>query len=337
VEQRLAKIPFVRDVDTYVEQAVPKTVYGVDRTKAALRGVDAARVAETLGFALSGVDAGVLHADSERNPVPIRVELARADRSSEDDLVGLSARNAEGAEVPLGELVQRANTTEGRTQYRKDLRDVQFVLVDAVLALKSDLAERPLALGYEVELAGEGEWQITVDVFRDLGLAFAAALAGIYVLLVAQTGSFAISGLIMLAIPLTLIGIFPGFWLLNWIGAGKVGGFENPIFFTATGMIGMIALAGIVVRNAIILVDFVQKNRATGRAVIESCVEAGAVRLRPILLTAGAAVMGAWVIVFDPIFSGLAWSFVFGVAASTAFTLLVVPIAYALTQGGFRR
>jgi multidrug efflux pump subunit AcrB len=242
--------------------------------------------------------------------------------------------------VPLSDLLARDEGERERPLYRKDLRDTQFVVgeavgrspVDAILALKSDLAERPLPPGWDVDLAGEGEWQITVDVFRDLGLAFAGALAGIYVLLVAQTGSFAISGLIMLAIPLTMIGIFPGFWLLNALGAGQVVGFENPIFFTATGMIGMIALAGIVVRNSIILVDFIQQHRAQGATVVQACVEAGAVRLRPILLTAGAAVMGAWVIVFDPIFSGLAWSFVFGVAASTAFTLLIVPIAYALTQ-----
>ena len=173
---------------------------------------------------------------------------------------------------------------------------------------------------------------MTVDVFRDLGLAFAAALAGIYVLLVAQTKSFALSGLIMLAIPLTMIGVFPGFWALNALFAGEVAGFANPTYFTATGMIGIIALAGIVVRNSIILIDFIEQNVARGMPVRAACIEAGAVRLRPIVLTAGAAVMGAWVIVFDPIFSGLAWSFVFGIVASTAFTLLVIPLASALTR-----
>jgi multidrug efflux pump subunit AcrB len=155
---------------------------------------------------------------------------------------------------------------------------------------------------------------------------------GIYVLLVAQTKSFGLSGLIMLAIPLTMIGVFPGFWLLNLIAARPIRAFENPIYFTATGMIGIIALAGIVVRNSIILIDFIEQHRARGMTAVEACIEAGAVRLRPIALTAGAAVMGAWVIVFDPIFSGLAWSFVFGILASTAFTLLVVPVAYALTR-----
>ncbi|MEZ5974554.1 MAG: efflux RND transporter permease subunit [Planctomycetota bacterium] len=175
---------------------------------------------------------------------------------------------------------------------------------------------------------------MTLDVFIDMGIAFAAALAGIYILLVAQTGSFLLSALMMLAIPLTMIGVFPGFWILNKIMGGSVGAFENPIFFTATGMIGLIALAGIVVRNSIILIDFIEQNVEKGMPVKEACVLAGAVRLRPIVLTAAAAVMGAWVIVFDPIFSGLAWSFVFGIIASTFFTLLVVPAAYALVKGG---
>ncbi|MCA9002777.1 MAG: efflux RND transporter permease subunit, partial [Planctomycetes bacterium] len=205
--------------------------------------------------------------------------------------------------------------------------------VDAVFALQDSLEETPLPEGYSVEFAGEGEWQVTVDVFIDMGIAFAAALAGIYILLVAQTGSFLLSALMMLAIPLTMIGVFPGFWILNKIMASDVGMYENPIFFTATGMIGLIALAGIVVRNSIILIDFIEQNVQRGMPVKEACVLAGAVRLRPIVLTAAAAVMGAWVIVFDPIFSGLAWSFVFGVIASTFFTLLVVPAAYTLVKG----
>jgi multidrug efflux pump subunit AcrB len=286
----------------------------------------------------------VLHAAGERQPLPIRLELPRSERSTEADLLGLSVRGSgpgSATPVPIGELVRRDDYPEEGTLYRKDLRDLQYVVgeavgkspVDAVLALQGDLAERPLPEGWSVGLAGEGEWQVTVDVFRDLGLAFAAALGGIYVLLVAQTRSFGISGLIMLAIPLTMIGIFPGFWLLNLVASSPVGPFENPIFFTATGMIGVIALAGIVVRNSIILVDFIEHHRACGLDTPDACVEAGAVRLRPIVLTAGAAVMGAWVIVFDPIFSGLAWSFVFGIVASTGFTLLVVPVAYALTRG----
>ena len=341
VRERFRSIPILHDVDTYVARRRPRIRYAVDHEEAALRGLDPARVADTLAVALSGVRAGVLHAPGERHPLEIMLELERADRSTEADLLGLSLPGPSGgAPVPLGELLERTEEPDEGTLYRKDLRDVQYVIgeavgaspVDAIFALMASLDERPLPDGYEVELADEGEWQVTVDVFRDLGLAFAAALAGIYVLLVAQTKSFALSGLIMLAIPLTMIGVFPGFWALNALFAGEVAGFANPTYFTATGMIGIIALAGIVVRNSIILIDFIEQNVARGMPVRAACIEAGAVRLRPIVLTAGAAVMGAWVIVFDPIFSGLAWSFVFGIVASTAFTLLVIPLAYALTR-----
>ena len=340
VERRFRAIPFLRDVDSYVEAERPKLRFAVDRQKAALRGVPSAAVVETLTVALSGIDVGALHAPGERHSLPLRLELPRAQRSSEDDLLALAVTSRSGEQVPLGELVRRSQVDEEATVFRKDLLDVQYVTaepvgrspVDAVLALQRDLRDAPLPDGYRVELAGEGEWQVTVDVFRDLGLAFAAALAGIYILLVAQIGSFAIAALIMLAIPLTMIGVFPGFWLLNILFSRPVGAFESPIFFTATGMIGVIALAGIVVRNAIILIDFIQRSERCGASTIDACIEAGCVRLRPILLTAGAAVMGAWVIVFDPIFSGLAWSFVFGIAASTAFTVLVIPLAYSLAR-----
>jgi multidrug efflux pump subunit AcrB len=182
-----------------------------------------------------------------------------------------------------------------------------------------------------VDWRGEGEWKITLDVFRDLGMAFGAALLLIYVLLVAQTGSLLIPVVIMVAIPLTIIGIMPGFALLNLILDKPVGPYATPVFFTATGMIGMIALAGIVVRNSIILIDFIHliMDRG-GKSLKEAIIEAGAVRTRPILLTAGAAMFGSWVITLDPIFSGLAWSFIFGIFASTAFSLLVVPVVYYL-------
>jgi multidrug efflux pump subunit AcrB len=188
---------------------------------------------------------------------------------------------------------------------------------------------KPLPPGYSVDLAGEGEWKITVDVFRDLGLAFGAALLMIYVLLVSQTGSLSMPLIIMVAIPLTIIGIMPGFWLLN-LFTRPVVGFDNPILFTATGMIGMIALAGIVVRNSIILIDFIERVREQGTELVDALIEAGATRLRPIFLTAGAAMFGSFVITLDPIFSGLAWSFIFGIFASTAFSLLVVPVVYYL-------
>ncbi len=184
--------------------------------------------------------------------------------------------------------------------------------------------------GIEVNFAGEGEWQITLDVFRDLGLAFAGALVGIYILLVTQTGSFVIPLVVMLAIPLTVLGIMPGFWLLNAVAGGQVGAYADPVFFTATGMIGMIALAGIVTRDSIILVDFIHLSLARGRTLFEAIMESRVVRLRPILLTAGAAMLGAAPITIDPIFSGLAWALIFGLLASTIFTLFVIPVAYWL-------
>lgn len=182
--------------------------------------------------------------------------------------------------------------------------------------------------GTRVVWSGEGEWKITLDVFRDLGLAFAAALVMIYVLLVAQTGSFMIPVVVMLAIPLTMVGIMPGFWLLGLLAGDSVGGFADPVFFTATAMIGMIALSGIVTRQSIILVDFIQHSIKRGRPFMDAVIEAGAVRLRPILLVVAAAMLSAIPITIDPIFSGLAWALIFGLIASTLFTLFVVPLVY---------
>jgi multidrug efflux pump subunit AcrB len=184
--------------------------------------------------------------------------------------------------------------------------------------------------GFTVDFAGEGEWRITLDVFRDLGLAFGAALIAIYVLLVAQMGSFVIPLVVMLAIPLTILGVMPGFWLLNFLSAHHVGGYLDPVYFTATGMIGMIALSGIVTRDSIILVDFIHLSLARGRSLFDSIMESRVVRLRPILLTATAAMLGAVPIIIDPIFSGLAWTLIFGLFASTLFTLFVIPVAYWL-------
>lgn len=187
-----------------------------------------------------------------------------------------------------------------------------------------------LPAGITVDFAGEGEWKITLDVFRDLGLAFGAAMIAIYILLVAQTGSFAVPVVVMLAIPLTILGVMPGFWLLNVVNAEQVGGYLDPVYFTATGMIGMIALAGIVTRDSIILVDFIHLSLARGRSLFDAIMESRVVRLRPILLTASAAMVGAVPIIIDPIFSGLAWSLIFGLFASTLFTLFVIPVVYWL-------
>jgi multidrug efflux pump subunit AcrB len=187
--------------------------------------------------------------------------------------------------------------------------------------------------GIRVNFAGEGEWKITIDVFRDLGLAFGAAMLMIYVILVAQTGSFLLPTIVMLAIPLTVLGVMPGFWLLNHLTSHTVGGYADPVFFTATAMIGMIALAGIVTRDSIILVDFIQLARKQGRSLFDAILESRVVRLRPILLTAGAAMLSSAPITLDPIFSGLGWSLIFGLFASTVFTMFVIPICYSLVYG----
>jgi multidrug efflux pump subunit AcrB len=184
--------------------------------------------------------------------------------------------------------------------------------------------------GFTVDFSGEGEWRITLDVFRDLGLSFGAAMIAIYILLVAQLGSFVIPLVVMLAIPLTILGVMPGFWLLNVLSADHVGGYLDPVYFTATGMIGMIALSGVVTRDSIILVDFIHLSLARGRSLFDAIMESRVVRLRPILLTASAAMLGAVPIIIDPIFSGLAWSLIFGLFASTVFTLFVIPVAYWL-------
>jgi multidrug efflux pump subunit AcrB len=178
--------------------------------------------------------------------------------------------------------------------------------------------------------SGEGEWQITLDVFRDLGLAFATAVLGIYLLLIYQTGSYAMPLILMISIPLTMIGIMPGFWLLNWLAGGVIDGYPDPVFVTATAMIGMIALSGIAVRNAILLIEFVHVALQHGVSLREALLQAGAVRSRAIVLTAGTAMLAAIPITLDPIFSGLAWALIFGLSVSTVFTLFVVPVTYDL-------
>lgn len=337
VRGHIESIGGVRDVDDFVDEDMQRIRFDLDRQKAAQQGVTVADVAETLRIALAGEQAGIVHEPTERLPLSIRVRLQRAERSSMADLLALRVKTAHGALTPLGELGQLTEESVDQTIYHKNLKRLNYVIaemvgqtpVEAVLDYWDIEKAHPLPTGYSVDLAGEGEWKITVDVFRDLGLAFGAALLMIYVLLVAQTGSLSMPLIIMVAIPLTIIGIMPGFWVLN-LFTTPVAGFDNPILFTATGMIGMIALAGIVVRNSIILIDFIERLRAQGVELVAAMIEAGATRLRPIFLTAGAAMFGSFVITLDPIFSGLAWSFIFGIFASTAFSLLVVPVVYYL-------
>jgi len=365
VAARLSREPGVVDVDSTVEHPQRRAVFEPDRTKAALNGITDADLAQTLAVALGGEAVTAAQAPTERNALPIVLRLPEADRSSLEDLSRLYVRGRGDKVVPLAELGTWKWSTVEQTIYHKNLRPVVYVFAesagrapaDAILDIQADLrpaaraavADQPpramwkrtflsngggipwsLPEGIELTFSGEGEWKITLDVFRDLGLAFAAALVAIYILLVHETGSFALPLIIMLAIPLTIIGIMPGFWLLNQIGLREAGGYADPVFFTATAMIGMIALAGIVTRDAIILVDFIHHSLARGRTLFDAIMESRVVRLRPILLTAGAAMLGAWPITIDPIFSGLAWSLIFGLFASTLFTLFVIPVSYWL-------
>ena len=201
---------------------------------------------------------------------------------------------------------------------------------EAILDMQSRLEKDSMPAGIRVEWAGEGEWEITLRVFRDMGIAFVAALIGIYILLIIQIGSFSMPLLIMTAIPLTIIGIMPGFWFLNLVTNRPIGGFENPVFFTATSMIAMMALGGIVVRNSIVLIEFINGALKQGLPLREAILNSGATRFRPIVLTAATTALGAWPITLDPIFSGLAWALIFGLFASTLFTLVIVPVVYYL-------
>jgi multidrug efflux pump subunit AcrB len=339
---QMRKEPGVVDVDDSVEATQDKFFFRVDRDKAARNGIATEDIVQSLQMALSGMPVGMLHVPSEQNELSIVLKLPREKRSDLSRLAALTIKGRGGIGVQLGELGAFETRTADKTIFHKNQERVVFVTGEmagrgpayAVLALESWFKKNPLPAGIRVDWAGEGEWKITVDVFRDLGLAFAAALIGIYVLLAYQTGSYVLPGIIMLSIPLTMIGIMPGFWLLNALGNKPVGGFDNPVFFTATAMIGMIALAGIVVRNGIILVDFIKTAVERGDPVKDAILESGAVRFRPIALTAAAALLGAWPITLDPIFSGLAWSLIFGLFVSTVFTLIVIPLVYFWLVGG---
>jgi multidrug efflux pump subunit AcrB len=364
VRDRMAREPGVVDVDLSTESDQVRWVFETDKPKAALSGISTEQIARTLQMALDGDRSAVMRNPNEVAPLPIVLRLPRFQRSAIDDLEELYVQGKSGNLVQLGGLGKFSRQQEDKTIYRKNLKRVMYVLgevagrppADSIMDMEldrsaemvgvSDEAPRPtdqrtwLAPGggipwnvpgeYSVKWNGEGEWKITLDVFRDLGLAFAAALFAIFMLLMFQTGSRLLPVVIMLAIPLTLIGIMPGFWILNLQRGEWVGGYANPVFFTATAMIGMIALAGIVVRNSVVLVDFIHYGQAAGLSLEEAIVRSVAVRTRPILLTAGTTLLGNWVITLDPVFSGLAWAIIFGILTSTLFTLVVIPVVYWL-------
>ena len=342
VRRRMAVERGVVDLDDSAEAERRELFFEVDRDKAGRNGVSTRDIVETLRVALAGAQAGTVHAGGEQNELPIVVRLPRAARSSVERLETLVVKGRTGDVVQIGELGAFRERTVDRTIHHKNQERVVYVTAEAaglgpaypVLALDRHFRENPLPPGIRIDWRGEGEWKITLDVFRDLGIAFSVALLGIYVLLVYETASYRLPVIIMLSIPMTMIGIMPGFWILNLFVNRPVGGFPNPVFFTATAMIGMIALSGIVVRNAIVLIDFIRSSMEAGRPMREAIVESGAVRFRPIVLTAGTTMLGAWPITLDPIFSGLAWALIFGLFVSTAFTLVVVPTVYGLIYGG---
>ncbi|MGD2014421.1 MAG: efflux RND transporter permease subunit, partial [Desulfobacterales bacterium] len=276
-------------------------------------------------------------------------------------------RDAPQPIVSLAELGEMQWSMQDKVIYHKNLRPLVYVFTEVagrppaeiVLDVSSDMntnmAEgqlRPLNKRTYFNLGGglpwtlpddiktvwngEGEWQITLRVFRDLGIAFGVALLGIFLVLRIQTGLSATTFIIMLAIPLSIIGIMPGFWLLNQLGERVVDGFSNPVLFTATAMIGMIALAGIVVRNSLILIEFIHMALREDKSLQEALLIAGAVRMRPIFLTAGTTLLGNMVITLDPIFNGLAWAIIFGIAASTLLTLFVIPVLYSIVYANKR-
>jgi multidrug efflux pump subunit AcrB len=335
--------PGVVDVDWHVEDPQPGYRFVVDKEKAALSGISTAAVVEALGLALGGLSPGLAHIPTEAEDVPIVVKLPRAQRSGVEALAGLRLRGAAGGLVPLSEIVRVDETVEPPFAYRKNLRPVVYVTGDvagedespvyAILRMNRAVEALRLPDGSRVPwylaelpadedgpaLKWDGEWQVTREVFRDLGLAFAAVLVLIYVLVVAWFRSFTTPLVIMAPIPLTLVGILPAHGLLG-------------AFFTATSMIGFIAGAGIIVRNSIILVDFVELRRGQGMPLAEAVVDAGAVRFRPMLLTAAAVVVGASVILFDPIFQGLALSLMAGEVASTLLSRMAVPLLYYMAE-----
>lgn len=338
--------PGVVDVDWYVEDPQVKYDLKVDPDKAALHGISAADVTRSLQIGLSGARAGLLHDPLSREDIPVTVRLARADRSSIQNLQELKLPTADGSQIALQEVTNLQQTTIDRSVYHKNLQPVVYVTGDvageeespvyAIMKMSDAVSKIKLPDGYGVKqykgtvvpdqsarysMKWDGEWHITVEVFRDLGLAFAVVLILIYVLVVGWFGSFKTPLIIMAPIPLTLVGILPAHTLMG-------------AFFTATSMIGFIAGAGIIVRNSIILVDFIELRRSQGMPLEEAVVDAGAVRFRPMLLTAAAVVVGASVILFDPIFQGLALSLMAGEVASTVLSRMAVPVLYYLSQRG---
>ncbi len=340
VRAAFAATPDIVGIDYTVEDPAPRLQLRVDQAKAALVAVTRRDVVETMRVGLSGVDVSPLHDGVSKYQVPVRIALPPERHGELEQFLKLGVRTAQGALVALSELTHRASSERDQPIYHKDLLPVAYVVADQAGRVDSPLygmfAARGRIAGRALEEGGvlgeyfirqpsdpyrqyaikwDGEWQVTYETFRDMGLAYAVGLILIYLLVVAQFGSYLTPLVIMAPIPLTVIGVMPGHALL---GAN----------FTATSMIGMIALAGIIVRNSILLVDFVNLRLAEGAALADAVKQSAAARARPILLTAAAAMIGATFILDDPIFNGLAISLIFGIAVSTLLTLVVIPVLY---------
>ncbi len=343
VRRLFESTPGVVDVDDSIETDQTKYLFTVDRAKAALAGVPSEEIIKTIRMGLEGAKIGLVHLPLEKEPVQIELRLPLVERTGLEHFGEIGMKSASGGIVQLSELLKVEQTLVERTIYHKNQKPVVYVVGDVggpgaeraespvygVLGVGKKLKELTLPDGYMIEehyaaqpwseerasLKWDGEWHITYETFRDMGMAFAVAMVLIYLLIVGEFQSFLAPIIIMAPIPLTLIGILPGHWLTG-------------SYFTATSMIGFIALAGIIVRNSILLVDFIRLEQTQGVPVAEAVIRAGAIRTRPILLTAAALMVGASVIILDPIFQGLAVSLLFGVGAATLLTLIVIPVLY---------
>ena len=343
VKDILDRTEGVVDVDWYVEDIQPKYSLEVDTEKAALNGIAAEQIAQTLRVALDGMDVGLVHMPNEKEDVVINLRLPRDERTSVADLQQIKVIGNRGNLVPVSELVNVKETRQDRSIYHKNLKPVVYVTADvagviespvyAVLGLNDAIDAMKLSEGYSLEryvatqpfltdkysMKWDGEWHITYEVFRDLGLAFAVVMVLIYILVVGWFQSFKTPLTIMAAIPFSLVGILPAHALMG-------------AFFTATSMIGFIAGAGIVVRNSIILVDFVELRIRSGMSLADAVVDAGAVRFRPMMLTAAAVIVGSSVMLFDPIFQGLAISLMAGEVASLLLSRMAVPVLFYISE-----
>jgi multidrug efflux pump subunit AcrB len=346
VRAALESTPGIVAVDDSVEDAAPRLVLAVDQVKAATAGLARRDIVETMRLALGGIDVTPILDGNSKYEVPVRVQLPPERQGDLADSLKLGLRTPSGELVPLSELVRVERSDRNRPIHHKDLLPVVYVIADQAGHLDSPLygmfSARPKIAGRPLEEGGrlgeyfvrqppdpyreyavkwDGEWQVTYETFRDMGLAYAVGLVLIYLLVVAQFRSYLVPLVIMAPIPLTIIGVMPGHALL---GAN----------FTATSMIGMIALAGIIVRNSILLVDFVNLRVAEGHPLAQAVIESAAARAKPIVLTGLAAMLGATFILDDPIFNGLAISLIFGILVSTILTLVVIPVLYFAAYGG---